>query len=69
MATDEREPTTRRTFRPAMARPLLRLLTWYECTGVVRGIVLRVPGGAGTALDATLLAALAMIRRGSGHHL
>jgi hypothetical protein len=50
-----------------MARPLLRLLTWYECTGVVRGIVLRVPGGAGTALDATLLAALAMIRRGSGH--
>jgi hypothetical protein len=67
MATDEREPTTRRALRPAMTRPLLRLLTWYECTGVVRGIVLRVPGGAGSALDATLLAALAMIRRGSAH--
>ena len=42
---------------------LLRLLTWYECTASLRGIVLRVPGGAGTAMDAALLAALAMIRR------
>ena len=45
MATDEREPATRRPLRPAMTRPLLRLLTWYECTGVVRGIV-RDLGGA-----------------------
>jgi len=43
--------------------PLLRLLTWYECAVVLRGIVLRLPGGSGPATDAALLAALTMIRR------
>ena len=42
---------------------LLRLLTWYACAAGVRAVVLRVPGGAGTALDAALVAALAMLQR------
>lgn len=49
--------------RTSFVASLLRLLTWYEGAAIPRGVVLRVPGGAGAAMDAALLAALAMIRR------
>jgi hypothetical protein len=63
VSSDEREPVARPPLGPALAAPFLRLLTWYERGGIVRAIVLRVPGGAGAALDATLLATLAVMRR------
>jgi hypothetical protein len=65
MASEHRESVVRPAVRGAVTAPFIRLLTWYECAAFVRGIVLRVPGNAGAALDAAFLAALAMMRRGS----